>query len=703
MNTVVIAEKPSVARDIAKVLGARRRAEGYLHGDGWVVTWAVGHLVALAEPHQIDPRWKRWQRATLPILPNEWPLVVLERTRDQFALIRRMLASPKIGEVVCATDAGREGELIFRYAYEAADCRKPVRRLWISSLTPAAIRRGFAGLRPGAEFDALADAARGRSRADWLVGMNLTRAVTLVHSRQRGDLLTVGRVQTPTLAMVVERERQIRAFVPEPYTEIVARFGLGDGSSSDAPSSDGAASPEPSYEGTWFRGDTPSQDAKRIFTERQPADDVEAILERTRSGKARIESIRDEEKRMASPRLYDLTELQRHANRLWGWSAKQTLKIAQVLYEQKKLISYPRTDSRHLSHDIAETLPAVVAAIRAPYEEHLAEGTGERPLGRRFVDDAKVGDHHAILPTDVDASRVTLTADEQRLYDLVCRRLLQAWHDDWITGLSHVVTRIDGVAARASDATDDQGSDAETTDAADDTTDGTAIVDRFHSLGKRMVQAGWKVLDLELPSSKRRKAKATEANLPDGLIVDLEPSIDEVRADAKQTRPPKRYTEATLLSAMETAGRTLDDEELSRAMKDSGLGTPATRAETIETLLGRQYMVRRAKSLHPTATGERLIDAVPEAVRSPALTGEWEARLARIQRGEEALAGFQNEIERFVGEAVAGVLGGEPAPLSAPATSSGRPVDHPSGATGSSDAPPLDAYGDVGFDTAEGP
>ncbi len=367
--TAILAEKPAVARDIARVLGASQRGEGFLAGNGYVVTWAIGHLVTLAQPHEINPEWRKWRRDHLPLLPREWPLVVSDQTKDQFDVVRRILSSPEVERVVCATDAGREGELIFRYIYEAAGCRKPVQRLWISSLTPDAIRKGFEKLRDGHDLDPLADAARGRSRADWLVGMNLSRAYTLDFDEE----LSVGRVQTPTLAMVVERELAIRAFVPEDYLEVVATFSP-------------AGPSEASYKGTWFRGAVPNPEAKRIKAEpgKDGADLEEAagIVQRARAGQAAVESIRSETKRMPPPLLYDLTELQRHANRLYGFSAKKTLGLAQALYEQKKLISYPRTDSRHLSADVAATLSEIVRVIQGPYEDRLAPGTGERPLGQ---------------------------------------------------------------------------------------------------------------------------------------------------------------------------------------------------------------------------------------------------------------------------------------------------------------------------------
>src|SRR5713101_4360104 len=405
----ILAEKPSVARDIARVLGATSKGDGYLHGNGYVVAWAIGHLVALAQPHEMNPEWRYWRRDLLPVLPKNWPLVVYQKTKDQFEVVRKILRSPRISRLVCATDAGREGELIFSYIYVAARCAKPVSRLWTSSLSPDAIRKGFEQLRPGSEYDPLADAARGRSRADWLVGMNLSRAYTLAY----GEELSVGRVQTPTLAIVVERELAIRSFVTEAFLEVHATFRPA------------GASEENTYRGTWFRAKP--QDA----AERLPIDGGEAnqIIERARHGKASVESFASTVQRMAPPLLYDLTELQRHANRLFGFSAQKTLDLAQALYEKHKLISYPRTDSRHLSRDVAATLPHVVQTIEAPYREHLATGTGEHPLGRRFIDDVKVTDHHAIIPTTTSPEKATLTPDEHKIYDLVCRRLLSAWHD----------------------------------------------------------------------------------------------------------------------------------------------------------------------------------------------------------------------------------------------------------------------------------
>ena len=628
-TVAVLAEKPSVARDIAAVLGATARGDGYLHGNGYVVTWAIGHLAALAQPHEIDPAWRQWRRDLLPMLPDRWPLVVYEKTKDQFEVVRKIVNSPRVSQVVCATDAGREGELIFRYIYEAAECAKPFRRLWISSLTPDAIRKGFATLRPGADYDPLADAARGRSRADWLVGMNLSRAYSLAY----GEDLSVGRVQTPTLAMLVERELAIRSFVPEDYLEVLATFHPAGGPK------------ESRYQGTWFRDRETLQQSMRL-----PPDGEEAgrIVERARSGVAAIESIESEIQRMPPPPLYDLTELQRHANRLFGFSAQQTLDLAQALYERHKLLSYPRTDSRHLSQDVAATLPRIVQAIAAPYRAHLTPGTGERPLGRRFVDDSKVTDHHAIIPTTTAPENAKLSSEERKIYDLVCRRLLSAWHDDHIWSVTTVITAI---------------RNGET-------------VDRYHTSGTAVQQIGWKALDI-----KRKIAKDdpnAEQVLPSGLKKGDPQEVVEVEAVRKKTRPPKRFTEATLLTAMETAGKTLDEKELSDAMKETGLGTPATRAAIIEVLLKRGYIVRGGKSLEATDKGVRLIEIVHPEVKSPAMTGQWEAYLARIQRGKAQLAPFLKGIEDYVRDVVGKTAHVKTAPNGAATVMERLPVDAPS-------------------------
>ena len=632
-NVAVIAEKPSVARDIAKVLGATQKGDGYLHGGGYIVTWAIGHLVSLAQPHEIRPEWKQWRRHTLPMLPREWPLVVYDKTKDQFETVRKILSSPKVERVICATDAGREGELIFRYIYDAAHSDKPVARLWISSLTADAIRAGFNALKDGHEYDGLANAARGRSRADWLVGMNLSRAYSLAFDEE----LSVGRVQTPTLAMLVERELAVRAFVPEEYREVQVTF------------TPVGVQGKPTYVGTWFKaplikGDT-MQQAMRL-----PAatDEAKEIVARAKKGEARIASIEAEAKKMAPPGLYDLTELQRHANRLYGYSAQKTLDIAQKLYEAYKLISYPRTDSRHLSRTVAAGLPAVVRAVAPQYPNLVAPGTGERPLSTRYVDDTKISDHHAIIPTATSPGKMNLIEEERRLYDLICRRLLMAWHDDYLTDVTTVITTITNAD----------------------------IVDNFHSAGTLVRQMGWKVLDV-VTEKKGKEKDTAEQTLPTELAPDQLQEVVKAESILKKTRPPKRFTDATLLTAMQTAGKTLDEKELSDAMKENGLGTPATRAAIIEVLLKRGYIQRQGKTLEATDKGIHLIEVVHPEVKSPAMTGQWEAFLKRIERGQAELDPFMEGIEEYVREVV-GKVGQKPiqkASATPPSPPPPEPVD----------------------------
>lgn len=597
----VLAEKPSVARDIARVLGANKRGQGYLQGNGYVVTWAIGHLVSLAQPHEIRPEWQKWRLDLLPMLPESWPLVVYPNSKDQFDVVSRILSSPRVARVVCATDAGREGELIFRYIYEAAHCDKPVERLWISSMTEEAIRKGFDTLRPGVEYDQLADAANGRSRADWLVGMNLSRAYSLLY---REDL-SVGRVQTPTLAMVVERELALRNFVAEEYIEIIARF-----------SADGK---QTAYDGTWFTEEREQGTDKIVRQSRLPADGAVAneILERAKSGQAAIASIQLETQRTQPPLLYDLTELQRHANRLYGFSAQETLNLAQALYEKHKLISYPRTDSRHLSADVAETLGRIARVVAPQYANMVAAGTGERIPGKRYVDDSKVTDHHAILPNAVAPGM--LGDGERKIYDLVCRRFLSMWHEDQLQAVTTVITTISK----------------------------DAFVDHYLTKGTLVQQEGWKVLDLK--TEKRKKGdEEGEQVLPTTLAEGQEQKVDKVEARKKKTKAPKRFTEGTLLTAMQTAGQNLDEKELSEAMKETGLGTPATRASIIEVLLKRGYIVRSGKMLEATEKGIHLIEVVHPEVKSPAMTGQWESFLKKIQHGDAQLDPFIEGIHEYI-------------------------------------------------------
>ncbi len=471
----VLAEKPSVARDIARVLGASQRGDGYLHGNGYVVTWAIGHLVALAQPHEINPDWKRWRRDHLPMLPRDWPLVVSEETKAQFEVVRRVITAPEIERVVCATDAGREGELIFRYIYEAAGCRKPFQRLWISSLTPDAIRQGFRKLRAGRDLDPLADAARGRSRADWLVGMNLSRAYSLAFNEEQ---LSVGRVQTPTLAMLVERELAIRAFVPEDYLEVVATFSPGRELAADL-----------SYKGTWFRGrraesgGQADQDAAgRQGRRGSRGGDADRPARPHRQGRGRVDPRRDQADAAAAPlrphraaaarqpplRLQRQEDAGRRAGALRAAEAHQL-----SAHRQPPPLDRRRRHPRRRS----------CGRSRAPTRDKLAPGTGERPLGRRFVDDSKVTDHHAIIPTTTSPDVAALGEDERKIYDLICRRLLSAWHDDHVWSVTTVITAISNPPPSGV---------------------GEPLLDRFHSTGTLVEQVGWKVLDIDRKAKKER-------------------------------------------------------------------------------------------------------------------------------------------------------------------------------------------------------
>ncbi len=622
----MLAEKPSVARDISKALGATARGSGFFHGNGVVVTWAIGHLVHLAEPHQIDPAWKEWRRSLLPMLPGEWPLIVDEERADQFGVVKKILNSPKIERVVCATDAGREGELIFRQIYAAAGSSKPVDRLWISSLTQDAIRRGFQNLQPASGFDDLAAAARARSRADWLVGMNLTRAYTLDHADS--EVLSVGRVQTPTLAMLVEREIAIRDFVPEDYLEVHAEFDAGEGKH---------------YRGVYFRLEKGKRQQRLAADGKQAAE----IVARARAGRADIVSVKRTRHRQPPPHLYDLTELQRHANRLYGFSAERTLGIAQALYEKHKAITYPRTDSRFLSSDVASQAPQIAARVARGYDESLlAPGTGTEPLPGRFVNDAKVTDHHAIIPTG-SAGGVRDGSAEAKVLDLINRRFLQAWHSEHRYSSTTVITR---VVHKADE-------------------------DQYLSSGKAVDDRGWKLLD---PAPANKREPKSEPDLPSGLRQGQRVEVQAAEAVKKRTKPPPRFTDATLLTAMESAGKTLDSQALSDAMKERGIGTPATRASIIETLLKRSYIEREKKTLRATEKGIRLLDLVHPKVRSPEMTGEWEAKLRSIERGDGGYDKFMQGIEEFVRDVVGGSANGSASASHRSAARSQPPTSPPS-------------------------
>ncbi|CAN5911570.1 type IA DNA topoisomerase [soil metagenome] len=617
---LIVAEKPSVGRDIAGVLGGHRKQKGALAGDGWTVTWALGHLVELAPPDAYGDEYKRWRLESLPIVPDKFKARVNYKTRDQFAVVKKLLRDPSVTEVVNACDAGREGELIFAYVYGLSGCRKPVRRLWISSLTPEAIRVGFSTLRDGSSMKPLEDAARSRSEADWVVGMNATRAYSVRFGRP-GNVLSVGRVQTPTLKLLVDRETEIRNFTPEKFWTVYARFAGGPEGESRT------------YDGVWFRNKL------NRLNEREAADQV---VEKVVGG---IGAVQKAEKKTASekpPLLYDLTELQRNANARYGFTAERTLRADQALYEQYKLITYPRTSSRYLSKDMVGTLRKRVVATGAspelsPFAEKLL-ALEKLPVNKRIVDDSKVTDHHAIIPTEKKAAQ-ELPRDEARVYDLVARRFLSVFFPD---------TRFEN------------------------TTVGTEVRgETFLSKGRVALETGWRALYPDGVGGRKDKEPPT---LPP-IAVGQEWNVAKVAVKEGETKPPPRYSESALLGAMETAGKLVEDEELRQQMKDSGLGTPATRAATIERLIKVGYVKRERKALVPTQKGRSLIGLVGEnQLASPELTARWESRLARMERGEEERNDFMDGIGAFTVGLVDQVRTMEGEKLAAPERKSRKPL-----------------------------
>jgi DNA topoisomerase III len=586
VKTLVVAEKPSVARDLAGALpGTFENEETHYEGDDHVVTFAVGHLVQLVDPEVYDEKLKKWRMADLPIVPEEFKLAPRDaKAKKQLKAIHKLMKRDDIDRIINACDAGREGELIFAYIYETAGIDKPVERLWVSSMTKQAIRDGFEKLRPGQELQPLEAAARSRSEADWLVGMNATRAATIRGRAWVGGVVSLGRVQTPTLAMMVKREREIQAFTPEPYRLVRAQF-------------------EPRYEGMWFEGDE-----TRIFGDLSRA---AQIVDKVGGKDGTLEKVERKEQSERPPLLYDLTSLQRDANRRFGFSARRTLQAAQSLYEDKKAITYPRTSSRYLSGDMVALLKPTAETLE-PIGEYAAAaryvlGLDQLPL-QRVVNDARVDDHHAIIPTDVEHDLDRFSPDERRIFDLVARRFLAVFHPAARYQRTEVITNVEE--------------------------------ERFRTRGKITLEPGWRgVYGLESDLDKQAgKSTDDDAGDESAELPQLEQGqtvrCAKAEFEDKQTKPPPRYTEATLLSAMETAGKRIDDEELREAMKESGLGTPATRAETIETLIRREYIERAGKDLQPTPKGLQVITMLEEhPLTSAELTGDWEKRLADIEHG----------------------------------------------------------------------
>ena len=576
---LVIAEKPSVAKSIADVLGALDRQDGYFEGGGYIVSWCVGHLIELAEPESYGDQWKKWTYESLPVNPEHWQYEIKEDTKEQYDVLYGLLHDSRVDEVVCATDAGREGELIFRLVYNMASCKKPMKRLWISSMEESAIREGFENLKPGSDYDHLYHSALCRQEADWLVGINGTRLFTVLYG---GKVLKVGRVQTPTLAMLVEREAKIMNFKKEQYFMAHILCGGVDAAT------------------------------ERIDNKTEAENVAGACL----NGQALVTSVAKEEKAVAPPKLYDLTTLQRDANRLFGFTAKQTLEYTQSLYE-KKLCTYPRTDSQYLSDDMEQTAGNVIEAIFSSilFEENRMFN----PDIKRVLNSKKVTDHHAIIPTMeiAKADLAALPETERKILSLVANRLLCA------TGEKHLYETVKAELSCG--------------------------VYTFTTSGKSVLKNGWK----DFEDAFKRSFKTTEdKEQEDKKLPELSEgqTFDGVQTKISEhyTTPPKHYTEDSLLSAMERAG----NEDMSDDVERKGLGTPATRADIIEKLVKDGFVKREKKQMIPTEDGMKLITVLPDVVKSPKLTADWENALTLVAKGEMEREDFMSDIETMVSDLI---------------------------------------------------
>ena len=622
-KTLVIAEKPSVGQDLARVLkGPFQKQEGWLEGPEHVITWAVGHLVQLAEPEAYDPKFKSWKMADLPIVPDHFKLVVRdERSRKQMTAVTKQLSREDIEDVVNACDAGREGELIFAYLYEKANASKPVKRLWLNSMTNAAMKEAFKGLRPAAEFAMLEQAARSRSEADWIVGMNATRAATIRLRSSFDGAVSLGRVQTPTLAIIARREEEIKAFIPEPYWLVDATFVAGVGGHPNGEQGSG----ERTYIGRFHAGSKP-----RISSEAEAA----AVVQACEGKQGQITKLEKKKQKERAPMLYDLTTLQREANTRYGFSAKRTLAAAQRLYEEHKALTYPRTNSRYLTTEMIGEIKPIAALVgqRAEYSKAAEYVTGldKLPLGR-VVNDAKVTDHHAIIPTRSEHNLEKMGSDDRRVYDMAVRRFLAVFHPEAVFENTKVETTVPAGLQEK---------------------DGGHV---FRTRGKLLLVPGWRGVYDEVAFDSAPKGEEDEGadqQLP-RLAEGEEVQTKEIASERKETKPPRRYSDASLLGAMETAGKLVDDEELREAMKESGIGTPATRAAIIERLITVGYVERDARALVATEKGLnviRLLDA--HMLTSPELTGNWEHRLGKIERGEDSREKFMDDIAGFAEQTV---------------------------------------------------
>ena len=576
MSAMVLAEKPSVAKSIAAVLGAKTRKDGCYEGGGYVVSWCVGHLLGLAEPQAYDEKYAKWRHEDLPIIPDAWRYTANKETAKQLKILCDLMKRTDVDCIINACDAGREGELIFRLVYEHAKCRKPLKRLWISSMEESAIADGFRNLKGGAEYDNLYHAALCRAQADWAVGMNCSRLFSVLYDAS----LRVGRVQTPTLAMIVEREDKISGFVKEPFYTVE----IGNG--------------------------TFTAEREKV-KDKQTADAISASC----NGKtATVTDVKRQDKSEAPPKLYDLTTLQREANRLFGYTAAQTLSCVQNLYEQK-IVTYPRTDSRYLTEDMKDGIPALVVAVRGllPF---IGGGTPIINVGQ-VISNAKVTDHHAIIPTPsmMGANLTALPTAERNILNMICTRLVSAVSDKHTYSETVVTVGCDGEV--------------------------------FTAKGKTIINNGWKAVEQGFINSTGKVKKETE-KIPIFDVFVGQTFIAQSNVREGFTQPPKHYSEDLLLSAMETAGA----EDMPDDAERKGLGTPATRAAIIENLVKSDFLTRKDKTLLPTDKGVNLIKILPQSVKSPLLTAEWENHLKRIERGEMSADDFMVAIKRYVTDIV---------------------------------------------------
>ena len=605
MKSLVIAEKPSVARDIARVLGANQKNGGILEGKNYVVTWALGHLVTLADPEEYDRKYEKWEMATLPMLPKEMKLVVIRQTGRQFSVVKTQLFRKDIGEIIIATDAGREGELVARWILEKAGCHKPIKRLWISSVTDKAIKEGFANLKDGHDYDNLYRAAVARAEADWLVGMNGTRALTCKYNAQ----LSCGRVQTPTLAMIAKREEEIRKFVPKEYYGISLE----------------------TQDVKWTWRDEKTKSFRTFSRER-----AEQIKGRLENAALEITSVEKKAKKTMAPGLYDLTTLQREANLKYGFSAKETLNIMQRLYENHKVLTYPRTDSRYIGKDIVPTIKERLKACGiGPYRK-LAGALMNKPVqvNGSFVDDKRVSDHHAIIPTEQFVQLDHMTNEERKIYDMVVRRFL---------AVLYPASQYEQVTMEAK-----------------------AAGETFAASGKVIKSMGWKEVyeggaddDLEDEADDEKKLK--DQRLPE-MKTGTRLKILKTSLNTGKTKPPARFTEATLLAAMENPVKfmeTRDKEAVKTLGETGGLGTVATRADIIEKLFHSFMMEKKGNEIHITSKAKQLLELVPEELKKPELTADWEMKLSQIAKGRIRQGDFLHQIRDYTCEIVDEIKTGE--------------------------------------------